>query len=130
PESRGPPGTPGKQGELMEYTRLGTSGLTVSRICLGMMSYGSPTSRAWMLGEDAAEPIVRQAVESGVTFFDTADMYSGGVSEVITGRLLAKLLPRRDDYVLATKVYFPMGSGPNDKGLSRKHIMAAIDASL
>jgi aryl-alcohol dehydrogenase-like predicted oxidoreductase len=114
----------------MEYTRLGTSGLTVSRICLGMMSYGSPNSWAWMLGEDAAEPIVRQAVEAGVTFFDTADMYSEGVSELITGRLLAKLFPRRDDYVLATKVYFPMGTGPNDKGLSRKHIMAAIDASL
>ncbi|MEV5543560.1 aldo/keto reductase [Saccharopolyspora shandongensis] len=114
----------------MEYIRLGTSGLTVSRICLGMMSYGSPDSWAWMLGEDAAEPIVRQAIESGVTFFDTADMYSDGISELITGRLLAKLFPRRDDYVLATKVYFPMGPGPNDKGLSRKHIMAAIDASL
>ncbi|MFC9439545.1 aldo/keto reductase [Nocardia sp. NPDC057030] len=114
----------------MEYLRLGASGLVVSRLCLGMMSYGSPAARDWILGEDAAEPIVRQAVESGVTFFDTADMYSGGVSELVTGRLLAKLFPRRDDYVLATKVYFPMGSGPNDKGLSRKHIMAAIDASL
>lgn len=114
----------------MEYTRLGTAGLTVSRICLGMMSYGSPHTRDWILGEDAAEPIVRQAVESGVTFFDTADMYSDGVSEMVTGRLLAKLFPRRDDYVLATKVYFPMGPGQNDKGLSRKHIMAAIDASL
>jgi aryl-alcohol dehydrogenase-like predicted oxidoreductase len=114
----------------MEYIRLGTSGLAVSRLCLGMMSYGSPRSRDWILSEDAAEPIVRQAVESGVTFFDTADMYSDGVSELITGRLLAKLFPHRDDYVLATKVYFPMGSGPNDKGLSRKHIMAAIDASL
>ncbi|WP_433664061.1 aldo/keto reductase [Nocardia sp. CA-128927] len=81
----------------MEYIRLGTSGLTVSRICLGMMSYGNPDSWAWMLGEDAAEPIVRQAIESGVTFFDTADVYSEGVSELITGRLLAKLLPRRDD---------------------------------
>ncbi|MEV6554380.1 aldo/keto reductase [Nocardia sp. NPDC051756] len=114
----------------MEYVRLGASGLVVSRLCLGMMSYGSPASRDWILGEDAAEPIVRRAVESGVTFFDTADMYSDGVSELVTGRLLAKLFPRRDDYVLATKVYFPMGSGPNDKGLSRKHIMAAIDASL
>jgi len=114
----------------MDYTRLGTSGLTVSRICLGMMSYGSPDTRDWVLGEDAAEPIVRQAVESGVTFFDTADMYSDGASELITGRLLAKLFPRRDDYVLATKVYFPTGHGTNDKGLSRKHIMAAIDASL
>ncbi|CAM4140201.1 aldo/keto reductase [Nocardia ninae] len=114
----------------MEYLRLGISGLTVSRICLGMMSYGSPDSWAWMLDEDAAAPIVRQAVESGVTFFDTADMYSDGASEQITGRLLAQLFPRRDDYVLATKVYFPMGPGPNDKGLSRKHIMSAIDASL
>jgi 1-deoxyxylulose-5-phosphate synthase len=114
----------------MEYLRLGASGLTVSRLCLGMMSYGSPDSRDWILGEDAAEPIVRQAVESGVTFFDTADMYSDGASEMITGRLLAKLFPRRDDYVLATKVYFPMGAGPNDKGLSRKHILTAIDASL
>ncbi|MBN6038301.1 aldo/keto reductase [Amycolatopsis sp. 195334CR] len=114
----------------MEYTRLGRSGLTVSRICLGMMSYADRGSWAWMLDEEAAEPIVRQAVESGVTFFDTADMYSDGASEVLTGRLLAKLFPRREDYVLATKVYFPTGAGPNDKGLSRKHIMAAIDSSL
>ncbi|PXX57595.1 aryl-alcohol dehydrogenase-like predicted oxidoreductase [Nocardia tenerifensis] len=114
----------------MEYVRLGTSGLTVSRGCLGMMSYGDPASWAWVLGEEDAEPIVRRAVESGVTFFDSADMYSDGVSEVITGRLLGKLFARRDDYVLATKVYFPTGPGPNDKGLSRRHIMAAIDASL
>src|SRR6266545_2187148 len=106
------------------------SGLKVSRICLGMMSYGNPATRKWMLPEDAAEPIVRQAVEAGVTFFDTADVYSDGVSEEITGRLLAKLFPHREDYVLATKVYFPLGSGPNDQGLSRKHILASIDASL
>lgn len=114
----------------MEYRRLGSSGLKVSNICLGMMSYGDPASRAWMLREDAAEPIVRAAAEAGVTFFDTADMYSTGVSEEITGRLLGKLFAKRDDYVLATKVYFPMGAGPNDQGLSRKHIMAGIDASL
>jgi aryl-alcohol dehydrogenase-like predicted oxidoreductase len=114
----------------MEYTRLGSSGLKVSRICLGMMSYGDPESRAWFLGEDAAEPIVERAVEAGVTFFDTADMYSRGVSEEITGRLLSRMFPHRDDYVLATKVYFPMGSGPNDGGLSRKHILASIDGSL
>ncbi|MCW2913363.1 MAG: aldo/keto reductase [Actinomycetia bacterium] len=114
----------------MKYIRLGSSGLQVSRICLGMMSYGDPASRAWHLDEDAAEPIVRRAVEAGVTFFDTADMYSGGVSEEITGRLLSKLFPRRDDYVLATKVYFPMGSAATDRGLSRKHILAGIDASL
>jgi aryl-alcohol dehydrogenase-like predicted oxidoreductase len=114
----------------MDYTRLGSSGLKVSRICLGMMSYGDPASRAWFLGEDAAEPIVRRAVEAGINFFDTADMYSEGVSEEITGRLLARLFADREDYVLATKVYFPMGSGPNDRGLSRKHILASIDASL
>ena len=114
----------------MRYVRLGSSGLKVSRVCLGMMSYGDPASRAWHLREDQAEPIVRRAVEAGVTFFDTADMYSDGISEEITGRLLAKLFVRRDDYVLATKVYYPMGPGPNDRGLSRKHILAAIDASL
>lgn len=114
----------------MEYTRLGSSGLRVSRIGLGMMSYGDPRQVAWYLDEDGAEPIVRRAVDGGVTFFDTADMYSGGVSEEITGRLLRKLFQRRDDYVLATKVYYPMGEGPNDRGLSRKHIMDAIDASL
>ncbi|SEG58864.1 Predicted oxidoreductase [Nonomuraea solani] len=114
----------------MRYVNLGSSGLRVSRICLGMMTYGDPGSSAWMLREDAAEPIVRRAVEAGVTFFDTADMYSKGASEEITGRLLAKLFGRRDDYVLATKVYFPMGPGPNDRGLGRKHVMAAIDASL
>lgn len=114
----------------MEYTQLGTSGLKVSRICLGMMSYGNAASRAWLMDEGSAEPIVRRAVESGVTFFDTADMYSDGDSELITGRLLAKMFSRRDDYVLSTKVYYPMGPGANDQGLSRKHIMAAIDASL
>jgi aryl-alcohol dehydrogenase-like predicted oxidoreductase len=114
----------------MRYIRLGSSGLKVSRIGLGMMSYGDPAALAWALPEDAAEPIVRRAVEAGVTFFDTADMYSKGASEQVTGRLLAKLFPRRDDYVLATKVYYPTGPGPNDRGLSRKHILASIDASL
>ncbi|MCO5971773.1 aldo/keto reductase [Actinoallomurus soli] len=114
----------------MEYVRLGSSGLKVSRICLGMMSFGDRTRRRWHLDEEGAEPIVRRAVEAGVTFFDTADMYDQGASEVVTGRLLARLFPRRTDYVLATKVYFPMGPGPNDGGLSRAHIMAAIDASL
>jgi aryl-alcohol dehydrogenase-like predicted oxidoreductase len=114
----------------MEYTRLGKAGLKVSRIGLGMMSYGDPEHRAWMLDEEAAEPLVRRAVEGGVTFFDTANGYSNGRSEEITGRLLGKLFADRDDYVLATKVYLPMGAGPNDEGLSRKHIMAAIDASL
>ncbi|GAA2135340.1 aldo/keto reductase [Actinomadura napierensis] len=114
----------------MEQVRLGTTGTRVSRICLGMMSYGDPGQRPWALAEEAAEPIVRRAVEAGVTFFDTADMYSRGASEVITGHLLAKLFPRREEYVLATKVCLPVGDGPNDKGLSRKHIMAAIDDSL
>jgi aryl-alcohol dehydrogenase-like predicted oxidoreductase len=114
----------------MKYARLGATGLTVSRVCLGMMSYGDRGTRAWHLDATAAEPIVRRAVEAGVTFFDTADMYSDGLSEEITGRLLGRLFARREDYVLATKVYFPTGPGPNDRGLSRKHIMAAIDASL
>jgi len=114
----------------MEYVRLGNTGLKVSRVCLGMMSYGDPGWREWVLGEEAAEPIVRRAVDAGVTFFDTADLYSQGVSEEVTGRLLGRLFGGRDDYVLATKVYWPTGEGPNDRGLSRKHIMAAIDASL
>lgn len=114
----------------MEYARLGQSGIKVSRICLGMMSYGDPEHRKWQLDIDAARPIVRRAVESGVTFFDTADMYSNGRSEEITGELLRDFFPGRDDYVLATKVYLPMGPGPNDRGLSRKHILASIDASL
>jgi aryl-alcohol dehydrogenase-like predicted oxidoreductase len=114
----------------VDYVRLGSAGLKVSRICLGMMSYGSQAERAWHLDEAAAEPIVKAAVDGGVTFFDTADTYSGGVSEQITGRLLSRLFASRDDYVLATKVYFPMGAGPNDRGLSRKHILSAIDASL
>jgi 1-deoxyxylulose-5-phosphate synthase len=114
----------------MQFMRLGSSGVKVSRICLGMMTYGDPASRRWMLIEDEAKPIVRRAIESGVTFFDTADMYSDGRSEEITGRLLGEFFTRRDDYVLATKVYFPMGGGPNGRGLSRKHLMGAIDGSL
>ena len=114
----------------MDYVRLGGSGLKVSRIALGMMSFGSPPSRPWQLEQAAAEPIVRRAVEAGINFFDTADMYADGMSEEITGRLLKELFPRRDAYVLATKVYYPMGPGPNDSGLSRKHILGAIDDSL
>jgi aryl-alcohol dehydrogenase-like predicted oxidoreductase len=114
----------------VDYVKLGSSGLKVSRICLGMMSYGSQAEQAWHLDEAAAEPIIKAAADGGITFFDTADTYSGGVSEQITGRLLGKIFGRRDDYVLATKVYFPMGPGPNDRGLSRKHVLSAIDASL
>jgi 1-deoxyxylulose-5-phosphate synthase len=114
----------------VDYVRLGSAGLKVSRICLGMMSYGTAAERAWHLDEATAEPIVKAAIDGGVTFFDTADTYSEGVSEQITGRLLGRLFDRREDYVLATKVYFPMGTGPNDRGLSRKHVLSAIDASL
>jgi len=114
----------------MEYTRLGGTGLQVSRICLGMMSYGDPALRPWALEEDAAEPFVRRAADAGITFFDTADVYSSGASEQITGRLLARTFSRREEYVLATKVHGEMGPGLNDRGLSRKHIMAGIDASL
>lgn len=114
----------------MKYIRLGSSGLKISRLCLGMMSYGDRTERAWHLSEEDAEPIVRSAVDSGVTFFDTADMYSDGLTEEISGRLLANLFRSRDDYVLATKVFYPMGSAPTNRGLSRKHILAAVDASL
>ena len=114
----------------MDYVKLGSAGLKVSRICLGMMSYGSQAERAWHLEETAAEPIIKAAIDGGIRFFDTADTYSGGVSEQITGRLLGRLFDRREDYVLATKVFFPMGPGPNDRGLSRKHVLSAIDASL
>jgi aryl-alcohol dehydrogenase-like predicted oxidoreductase len=114
----------------VDYGRLGATGLKVSRICLGMMSYGDPGWREWVLDVDAADPFVRRAAEAGINFFDTADVYSLGVSEEVTGGLLAKYFPDRDDYVLATKVYNPMGEGPNERGLSRKHIMSSIDASL
>jgi aryl-alcohol dehydrogenase-like predicted oxidoreductase len=114
----------------VDYVKLGSAGLKVSRICLGMMSYGTQAERAWHLDEAAAEPIVKAAVDGGVTFFDTADTYSDGVTEEITGNLLRRLFANRDDYVLATKVYFPMGEGANDRGLSRKHVLSAIDASL
>jgi aryl-alcohol dehydrogenase-like predicted oxidoreductase len=114
----------------MEQLRLGRTGLHVSRICLGMMSYFSGTTgRPWMVDETIAEPIVRRAVEGGIRFFDTADMYSQGGSEIATGRLLRKFLGR-EEVVVATKVYFPMSAGPNGGGLSRKHILSAIDASL
>jgi aryl-alcohol dehydrogenase-like predicted oxidoreductase len=113
----------------MEYTRLGSTGLRVSRICLGMMSYGSSEWRDWVLDEPDAEPFVRAAVEGGITFFDTADVYSLGASEEVTGSLLPKYLSR-DDMVVATKVFSPMGPGENSRGLGRKHVLASIDASL
>jgi aryl-alcohol dehydrogenase-like predicted oxidoreductase len=113
----------------MEYTNLGSTGLRVSRVCLGMMSYGNDSERPWVLDEDAAEPIVRAAADGGITFFDTADAYSGGASEVATGRLLPKIF-KRDDVVVATKVFMPVGPGENNGGLSRKHILSGIDESL
>jgi aryl-alcohol dehydrogenase-like predicted oxidoreductase len=114
----------------MRYVNLGSTGLRVSRLCLGMMSYGKHESREWALDEDVAEPIVRRAVEAGITFFDTADVYNGGESEVVTGHLLPKLFGLREEYVLATKVCMRTMPGENGRGLSRKHILASIDASL
>jgi aryl-alcohol dehydrogenase-like predicted oxidoreductase len=114
---------------VIAQLRLGRTGLHVSRLALGMMSYGDNSRRAWILDERAAEPIVRRALDGGVTFFDTADMYSDGASELVTGRLLGKLTSR-DEVVVATKVFFPMTPGPNGRGLSRKHVLSAIDASL
>ena len=114
----------------MDYVNLGSTGLRVSRVCLGMMSYGKHESRPWALEEVDAEPIVRRAVESGITFFDTADVYNGGESEVVTGRVLRRLFGMREEYVVATKVHGRTMPGENGRGLSRKHILASIDASL
>jgi aryl-alcohol dehydrogenase-like predicted oxidoreductase len=113
----------------MQYTQLGRSGLTVSRICLGCMSYGSSKWRPWVLDEDDARPFFRKALDLGITFFDTADMYSMGTSEEITGRALRETA-KMEEIVLATKVHFPMGDGPNMGGLSRKHIVQGCEASL
>ena len=113
----------------MNYTNLGTSGLRVSRVCLGMMGFGSGSDRPWVVDEDAADPIVKAAVEGGVTFFDTADTYSAGASEVATGKLVPKYLTR-DEAVVATKVFMPVTPGENGSGLGRKHILSGIDASL
>lgn len=113
----------------MDFVNLGRSGLRVSRICLGMMTYGTPQWREWVLPEAESRPFIQRALEMGINFFDTADMYSLGVSEEVTGRALRDFA-RRDEVVVATKVYFPIGKGPNGGGLSRKHIMESIDASL
>jgi len=114
----------------MDYVNLGTTGTKVSRLCLGMMTYGSPAWREWVLDEEASKPLIRRAVEAGINFFDTADMYSVGASEEITGRALKEFAGARENVVIATKVFNPMSDAPNDRGLSRKHIMAAVDASL
>ena len=113
----------------METVKLGSTGLKVSRLCLGMMSYGDPGWRPWVLSEDAARPLVTRAVEAGINFFDTADMYSLGASEEVTGKLLGELT-RRDETVIATKVFFPMADRPNRGGLSRKHILDSVRDSL
>ena len=113
----------------MKYTNLGRSGLKVSRICLGMMSYGDPNWRSWILTEEAGRPFVKRALEAGINFFDAADMYSLGVTEQILGRAVRDFA-QRDRVVIATKAYFPMSDDVNDRGLSRKHLLSAVDRSL
>ena len=135
--------TPLRKDLLMEYVNLGSSGLKVSRICLGMMTYGSPKWRPWVLDRAASRPFIRRAIDAGINFFDTANLYSNGLSEVLTGKLL-KEYARRDEIIIATKVYFHVSDDitadaasanasaipPNTSGLSRKHIFSAVDASL
>jgi 1-deoxyxylulose-5-phosphate synthase len=113
----------------MDYVRLGNTGLKVSRICLGTMTYGTPEWRPWILDEAASRPFFVRALEHGINFFDTADMYSRGVSEEVVGRALHELAGR-DQVVIATKAFYPLRDGPNQRGLSRKHLFDAIDASL
>ena len=114
----------------MDYINLGKTGLKVSRLCLGMMTYGSKKWREWILDEEEARPFVKRALEAGINFFDTADVYSLGASEEVLGKVLRHLKVRREDVVVATKVFNPMSDNPNDRGLSRKHILDSIDASL
>jgi aryl-alcohol dehydrogenase (NADP+) len=114
----------------MDYVRLGQTGLKVSRICLGTMTYGTSKWRDWVLDEEASRPFIKRALEAGINFFDTADVYSLGASEEVLGRALADFAPSRERVVIATKVFNPMGDDPNERGLSRKHIMHAIDNSL
>ncbi len=113
----------------MEYINLGKTGLKVSKICLGCMSFGSPQSRKWMLNEEQSRPIIKKALEEGINFFDTANMYAKGISEEITGRALGDFA-KREEVVLATKLFFPMREDANSKGLSRKQIFTEIDNSL
>lgn len=113
----------------MEYNRLGHTGLQVSRICLGMMSYGTSNWRDWVLDEEDSRPFIQRALELGINFFDTADMYAAGVSEEVTGRALRDFA-KREEVVIATKVYFPYNDKPNQGGLSRLHIMHAVENSL
>ena len=114
----------------MEYVRFGPTGLKVSNICLGTMTYGSNKWRKWVLDEEESRPFIQRALELGINFIDTADMYSDGASEEILGRALEDFGPSRDKLVIATKLYMPMGDDPNQRGLSRKHIMHSIDNSL
>jgi 1-deoxyxylulose-5-phosphate synthase len=114
----------------MEYTNLGSTGTKVSKICLGCMTYGSSSWRQWVLNEEEGRPFIQEALEQGINFFDTADMYSLGKSEEVLGRALKDFGPSRDKVVIATKVFFPLGNDPNQQGLSRKHILHAIDDSL
>jgi aryl-alcohol dehydrogenase (NADP+) len=114
----------------MDYVNLGKTGLKVSRLCLGMMSYGSKQWREWVLEEQDAKPFLKRALEGGINFFDTADVYSLGESERVTGKLLKELGVSRQSVIVATKVYQPMSEEPNDRGLSRKHILDSIDKSL
>jgi len=114
----------------MEYVRLGTTGLKVSRLCLGVMTYGSKHWRPWVLEEEESRPFLRRALELGFNFFDTADMYSLGASEEVLGRALRDFGPSRDKVVIASKAFWPMGDDPNQRGLSRKHLMHAIDDTL
>jgi aryl-alcohol dehydrogenase (NADP+) len=113
----------------MQYVNLGRSGLKVSRLCLGMMTYGDPGWRSWVLPEAEGRPFVRRALESGINFFDTADMYSLGASEEVLGRAIRDF-GKRDAVVIATKAFYPMSDDPNDRGLSRKHLLSSIDGSL
>ena len=114
----------------MQQARVGSSGLEVSRLVLGMMSFGDRSQREWHLDLDAARPLVLRAAEAGITAYDTADVYDRGVSEEVTGRLLREAFGRREDFVLSTKVYYPMSDSPGDRGLSRRHVLASIDGSL
>src|ERR1700749_5038644 len=114
----------------MQYVNLGSTGLKVSRLCLGAMTYGSKKWREWILEEEESRPYIKRALEAGINFFDTADVYSLGVSEEILGRALKDFGPSRDKLVITTKVFNPMGDDPNQRGLSRKHIHHAIDDSL
>src|SRR5664279_2562079 len=114
----------------MEYIRFGNTGMKVSRLCLGTMTYGKPNERwQWALNEEESRPFIKKALELGINFFDTADVYSAGTSEEIVGNALRDFA-KRDEVVLATKVFNPMSKDPNNRGLSRKHIMSSIDSSL